>query len=206
MKNKILWTLAMVGFSLTATTHAAQAHGDAEDGKARFHSCVGCHGIPGYSTSFPSYHVPSVGGQNAEYLVAVLKSYASGARSHSSMGAQARSMSEQDIHDLAAYLATYKGRPPSIAIKGDPAVGRKNPNLETCISCHGKDGNSSDHNNPRLSGQYESFLIKAMHDYKSGARKNPIMQGVVQGLSEKDISELAAYFASQKKGLTPVSE
>lgn len=206
MKHKILGTLAATALGLASVAHTAQAAGDADPGKAKFHTCVGCHGIPGYSNSFPNYHVPSIGGQHAEYLVAALKGYVASGRKHGSMSGNASAMSQQDMADLAAYASAYKGKPPSVAVKGNAAAGKKNPNFETCASCHGSDGNSNDHNNPRLAGQYENFLVKAMKDYKTGARKNPIMQGMVKDLSDQDIDDLAAYFASQKKGLTPVSE
>lgn len=206
MKHKILGTLTAAVLGLAASAHTAQAAGDIEAGKAKFHTCVGCHGIPGYSNSFPNYHVPSIGGQNAEYLVAALKGYAASGRKHGSMNGNAGSMSERDMEDLAAYAAAFKGKPPSVAVKGDAAAGKKNSNLEICASCHGSDGNSKDQNNPRLAGQYENFLVKAMKDYQKGVRKNPIMQGMVKDLSDKDIDDLAAYFASQKKGLTPVSQ
>ena len=77
---------------------------------------------------------------------------------------------------------------------------------ETCGACHGEDGNSADPNNPRLAGQYESYLVKALEDYKTGARKNPIMNGMAEALSADDIKDISAYYASQKKGLTVVSE
>ncbi|BBL72530.1 c-type cytochrome [Methylogaea oryzae] len=204
MKHKILGTLtaAALGF---AAAHNVQAAGNAEAGKAKFHTCVGCHGIPGYSNTFPNYHVPSLGGQHAEYIVSALKSYAASGRKHGSMNGNAGGISERDMEDVAAYASAFKGKPPAVSVKGDVAAGKKNPNLEVCASCHGSDGNSKDGGNPRLAGQYESFLIKAMKDYQSGARKNPIMQGMVKDLTDKDIADLAAYFASQKKGLTPVS-
>ncbi len=71
--------------------------------------CIGCHGIPGYRASFPEvYHVPKIAGQNAAYIIAALNAYASGARSHPTMDAIAKSLSEQDIADLAAYYANLK--------------------------------------------------------------------------------------------------
>jgi len=66
--------------------------------------CVGCHGIPGYKTAFPSvYHVPKIAGQQAAYIVNALKAYKSGERTHPSMRGIAASLSEQDMADLAAY-------------------------------------------------------------------------------------------------------
>ena len=68
---------------------------------------------------------------------------------------------------------------------------------EVCAACHGLDGNSPQPDYPKLGGQYADFLAKALRDYKSGARKNPIMQGFAAGLSRKDIDDLAAFYASQ---------
>ena len=72
---------------------------------------------------------------------------------------------------------------------------------EVCATCHGLDGNSPQPDYPKLGGQYADFLAKALRDYKSGARKNPIMQGFVAGLSRQDIDNVAAYYASQPAAL-----
>ncbi len=69
---------------------------------------------------------------------------------------------------------------------------------EVCVACHGMDGNSADANNPRLAGQWRDYLAKALRDYKSGARNNGIMSGFAKGLTDKDIENLAAYYAAQK--------
>lgn len=66
-----------------------------------------------------------------------------------------------------------------------------------CAACHGADGNSVSPDFPRLAGQYEDYLFRALQDYKSGARKNPIMQGQVAALEKADMADLAAYFSSQ---------
>ena len=69
---------------------------------------------------------------------------------------------------------------------------------ENCKACHGADGNTpTGPDFPRLAGQHEDYLLKALKDYKSGARKNPIMSGQVGGLSAQDMADLAAYFAGQ---------
>ena len=68
---------------------------------------------------------------------------------------------------------------------------------EVCAACHGMDGNSPQPDYPRLAGQYPDFMAKALRDYKSGARKNPVMQGFAAALSRQDIDNLAAYYASQ---------
>jgi cytochrome c553 len=71
----------------------------------------------------------------------------------------------------------------------------------TCAACHGADGNSTVPSFPRLAGQHRDYLLQALHEYKIGVRKNPIMGGQVQALSNTDMEDLATYF-SEQKGLT----
>jgi cytochrome c553 len=68
---------------------------------------------------------------------------------------------------------------------------------EVCQACHGLDGNSPTPDYPKLGGQRADYLAKALRDYKSGARKNPIMAGFAGTLSPQDIANLAAYYAAQ---------
>lgn len=75
---------------------------------------------------------------------------------------------------------------------------------QVCQSCHGADGNSDNPQFPRLAGQHADYLLKALQDYKSSARKNPIMAGFAGGLTDEDIANLAAYFASQAGVVTTV--
>jgi len=68
---------------------------------------------------------------------------------------------------------------------------------QICQACHGLDVNSAAPDYPKLGGQYADYLGKALRDYKSGARKNPIMAGFAGTLTQKDIENVAAYYASQ---------
>jgi cytochrome c553 len=70
---------------------------------------------------------------------------------------------------------------------------------EVCASCHGENGNSPTPDYPKLGGQHQDYLAKALRDYKSGLRKNPIMAGFAAGLSKQDIDNLAAYYAAQPR-------
>jgi cytochrome c553 len=67
---------------------------------------------------------------------------------------------------------------------------------EVCAACHNMDGISTIAEYPKLAGQYPDYLAKALRDYKSGVRKNPIMAGMAAGLSQKDIDDVSAYFSS----------
>ena len=85
---------------------------------------------------------------------------------------------------------------PTLAQAADVAAGQAKVK-QVCAACHGIDGNSTVADYPKLGGQYPDYLAKALRDYKSGARKNPIMAGFAGTLSEQDIENVAAYFASQ---------
>ena len=97
-KALITTLLCLVSFS----TFAA---GDYEAGKIKAYTCTGCHGIVNYKNIYPTYHVPRIGGQSMEYLVIALKGFKSGEREHKTMNLQAEALSEQDIEDIAVYLA-----------------------------------------------------------------------------------------------------
>ncbi len=79
---------------------------------------------------------------------------------------------------------------------GDAAAGKNKSAV--CAACHGADGNSMSPTFPKLAGQNASYIVKQLHDFKSGARQNPIMQPQASSLSDQDIEDLAAYFSSQK--------
>jgi cytochrome c553 len=102
MKKLLLLSLFLMFGSQTL------AAGDVAKGKLTSYTCTGCHGIKFYMNAFPSYHVPRLGGQNEAYIVSALKAYRSGDRSHPTMQAQAGSLSDQDIADIAAYFSSLK--------------------------------------------------------------------------------------------------
>jgi cytochrome c553 len=94
---------------------------------------------------------------------------------------------------------------------GDAAAGKTKS--ATCAACHSADGNSAVTQYPKLAGQSADYLLKQLQDYKSGARANPIMLGMVAPLSPQDMEDLAAFFSSQQimrgaadKALAPQGE
>jgi cytochrome c553 len=80
--------------------------------------------------------------------------------------------------------------------KGDAAAGQAKSAI--CAACHGVDGNSTVPNWPKLAGQHEKYLTRQVTLIKSGDRQVPEMLGIVPGLSDQDIDDLSAYFASQE--------
>ncbi len=201
MKRKTIWMgIASAVFLIAG---AAQGAGDPVAGKSKFYACKGCHGIVGYTNAYPTYHVPKVGGQYEPYVVSALQAYKDGSRKHASMAGNAGALSDQDMADIAAYLAQFESKKQEGPVTGDAAKGKEV--AAKCASCHGEDGNAPAPNFPRLAGQYESYLVKAIQDYQSGKRNNPIMQSMVQGLSEEDVKNVSAYYASQA-GLSVVED
>lgn len=75
-----------------------------------------------------------------------------------------------------------------------------------CAACHMQDGNSSITANPKLAGQFDSYLIKQLNNYKSGLRKNAVMSGIAANLSDNEILELSKYFSKQEYKLSKAKE
>ena len=92
----------------TAAPAPAGLVGNAKNGEILAYTCRGCHGVTGFKNAYPSYHVPRIGGQSETYLRNALMQYRKGERAHPTMRAQATSFSEQQIADIAAYLASIK--------------------------------------------------------------------------------------------------
>ena len=82
----------------------------------------------------------------------------------------------------------------------DPNAGAEKAK-QVCAACHGADGNSPTPMYPKLGGQHPDYLAKALRDYQSGARKNPIMSAMAKPLTRQDIENLAAYYARQPSQL-----
>jgi cytochrome c553 len=204
LRSRILGLVTSVALATTglAFVAPANAEGDAAHGKVLAYTCLGCHGIPNYKNVYPTYSVPELRGQHAEYLVAALKAYRSGDRGHPTMHAHASTLSEQDMQDVAAYLGgePIKTATPSAA----PDAGRTPPAVATCAACHGHDGVGIMGMYPTLSGQHADYLEHALHDYLTGGRKKNIMGPFASQLKPEEVKEVAEYYARQKPALQAV--
>ena len=175
----------------------AQSAGNAERGAKLAYTCLGGHGIPNYRNPNPQYRVPKLRGQHPEYLVLALQAYQSGERSHATMHANASGWKDQDLADMAAFLAGPVVAPAA----GSKPVGKAPEVAQTCVACHGVDGIGITPQYPTLAGQHADYLERALTDYKKGGRKNAIMAGFAGALSAADIRALAAYYSAQRPGL-----
>jgi len=99
--------LVLAAFAASATpAAAAEVVGNPKAAPAKIEMCIGCHGIPHYKTAYPEvYQAPMIGGQSAKYIESALKAYRKGDRKHPSMVGIAKSLSDQDIADVAAYYS-----------------------------------------------------------------------------------------------------
>ena len=186
--------ILLTGLILCATF--AEADGDAELGKVLADTCMGCHGIKGYRNAYPSYRVPMLGGQQEEYLVLSLQGYKNESRAHLTMQAQAASLSDQDMRDIASYIVS-QGEVRSGSAKSNGQITRGKEKAVVCSACHGQDGISSAPNWPTLAGQHEDYLVEVLNQYKSGERTDAVMAGQVVNLSVEDFKDIAAYYAAQ---------
>jgi cytochrome c553 len=196
--NARAWLAA--GMALTVLSVTARAAGDPVLGEKKFYTCYGCHGVENYKNAYPDYSVPKLRHQNAAYIVAALQEYRAGERPHATMHAQAASMSDQDMEDIAAYLQG------SEEVKPAAAVGSTPPQAAACAACHGENGLGVDAplvpKPPLLAGQHVDYLEQALTAYRNGRRKNPVMNGMAQTLaSDADVKLVAAYFAGQPSPL-----
>jgi cytochrome c553 len=194
MTSRSAWLALSLTIAALAAPGLAVA-GDAARGAKLAYTCHGCHGIPNYKNAYPVYSVPKLGGQHAAYLVVALKEYAGTDRSHPTMHAHAVTMSAQDMQDITTYLTGKELKPTGRAVGTTPKAG------QTCVACHGSEGVGILPEYPNLAGQQPDYIRQALHSYKSGARKNPIMAGMAAALTERDIEELAAYYSSQRPSL-----
>ena len=216
--NKTLTTIfALAVACVTAVSHAQEAKGDVEAGKQKIAMCIGCHGIPGYQSSFPEVHkVPMISGQSGKYIAAALTAYKKGERKHPTMRGVSDSLTEQDIADVSAYyeqrgktsaeLPAKSGREPSVQVAELLKKG-------ACVSCHGDNfAKPIDPSYPKIAGQHADYLFVAQKSYKADARNanvgrnNAIMGGIAKQFSNAELKALANYLASVEGDLQVVPQ
>jgi cytochrome c553 len=189
--------IALVGALSIAIICGSLAHAaDVAAGKEKAELCVGCHGEGGISQT---ENIPSLAGQPDQFIQWQLVFFRAGTRKNEQMQPIVEQISNDDIRNLGAYFASLA---PPKAIKPDdnPDLSQKGAQAAAgrrCASCH-TDSFAGTKAVARLSGQREDYLLKALHDYKSGARSGggmAAMAEVAYPLSEEEITALAHYLA-----------
>jgi cytochrome c553 len=189
-----LYGLAL-GLSVVAGVPAHAA--DIAAGKEKAELCVGCHGEGGISQT---ENIPSLAGQPDQFIQWQLVFFRSGTRKSDEMQPVVEQISNEDIRNLGAYLASLTPPKPP-APDDNPGLSRKGAEAAAgrrCASCH-TDTYAGTKAVARLAGQREDYLLKALHDYKSGARSGGSMAAMAEvayPLSEEEITALAHYLAN----------
>lgn len=206
--------VAVATFSAVAMTAQAQdVTGSAEAGQKKAEMCIGCHGIPGYQSTFPEiYKVPMISGQSDKYIVAALNEYKKGDRKHPTMRGIAGSLTDQDMADLAAFYSSEKsGTAPETAKVADAST-QALLTKGGCVSCHGANFSKPiDPSYPKIAGQHADYLFVALKAYtvegnKFVGRGNPIMGGMAKQFSHAEMRQLAHYLSTLDGELSVVPQ
>ena len=162
-------------------------------GKLAAEKCANCHGTTGNGT-FSG--MPRLTGKHQRYLVSAMKAYQRGDRVDAMMKMAMRSVSDLEIENIALFYANQKPVDNTkIKALGDAALGREL--ASSCGGCHGEVGHSGSNDIPSLAGQDAAYLIKAMNAYKKGLREHQGMRSAVETLTNKKVTDIAAFYAAQ---------
>jgi len=170
----------------------AQLQSPYERGQALSAACAKCHGADGNSM-IPG--TPSLAGQQPRYFFVAVEEYLNRERKKSPMHSMLPGLSKLDIESLALYFASQTPVPRATPAAGEPAAGE--PLTAVCGGCHGSHGVSTDTATPSLAGQDARYLVDAIKAYRT-TRKRENMRLYVTGLGDKDIQDIAAFYAVQK--------
>lgn len=196
MLTRMFAQLSLIGVCCLLLNPALAA-GDPQAGQFVFSTCAGCHSSPGKTHAYPTYHVPRLGGQTGEYIKVALEAYRSGERHHPTMLANVADLNDTQIADIVAYIAQVEKQPQSPPVRGNVSAGREIAQRTGCAGCHGVDGKTPLlPTYPVLAGQHEDYMALTLQGYRDGSRQQAIMNGITGGLSDSDIADLAAYYAS----------
>lgn len=214
--NKLLTSLLSLAVTsvMAVSAQAQEVKGDAKAAETKIAMCIGCHGIPGYQTSFPEvYRVPKISGQNAKYIAAALTAYKKGERKHQTMRGIADTLSDQDIADVAAYYEQH-GKTEAVTAAPKAANEKVTALLQkgACVSCHGANFSQPlDPSYPKIAGQHKDYLFVALKSYKvenqsTWGRSNGIMGGIAKQYSNAELKALAEYIADQQGELKTIPQ
>lgn len=175
--------------------------GDAEAGQTKSVTCAACHGQAGVSASA---EFPNLAGQVPGYIAEQLKLYKEGTRENAIMAGMVATLSEEDMADLDAFYSSQAPAVGSItpeleevALSGRPLyhAGSSEYQIPACMGCHGPAGKGIAPTYPRISGQSAEYIRTQLIAYKTGQRKNDMMNDIAFPLSAEQIDALATYIS-----------
>jgi len=199
--------LTLLALVLAAGAVSAAPKADAEKGKQVATTiCAACHAADGNS-GIATY--PKLAGQAAAYTYGQTMAIKDGTRSHGAAGVMkpiVMNLSEQDMHNVAAYYNKQQPKSGETSPKEEPELGAKiyrggiaDKKVPACMSCHGPSGAGIPGGGtdiaayPRLGGQHKSYVIDQMKFYKSGQRANAIMADIAGRMSDAEVNAVANF-------------
>ena len=198
--------LLLTGLLFAATSWANPAPAPAAKGdpakaqKIVNDVCAACHGADGNSAN-PIY--PSLAGQHPEYIAKQLSEFKSGARKNATMAPNAAKLSDDDMHNLAAYFAAQQPKPKQAKDATLVAEGQKiykggnaGSGVPACASCHGPSGAGIPVQFPRLAGQQSKYVLSQLKNFRSGDRANDggkMMQVIARKMTDQEMKAVAEY-------------
>lgn len=195
--------LAFAALAIFGAVATSQAAGNATAGQTKAASCAACHGATGNKTLMPAY--PKLGGQHASYIAKQLADFKSGSRKDPTMNGMSAPLSSEDMADIAAFFAAQSPSVGSADAEKSAAgktlyqAGDKVKGISACMACHGPSGAGNPGAMfPALSGQNSAYVVKALKDFRSGARANDtasMMRDIAAKMSDADIDAVAEYIA-----------
>lgn len=195
----------LIGAALAATLSwsvpAQAAQPDLKRGASLYgQMCVACHAADGNSTTAAN---PKLAGQHPEYLVKQLKEYKSGKRANAVMSGFAGQLSDQDMVDIAHWLASQKPAPGFATNAEYVRLGERiwrgglmDRRVPACAACHGPAGTGIPAEYPRLSGQHAEYTATQLKAFRSNERaNNKAMHEISRYLTDNEIKALSDYIA-----------
>ena len=179
------------------TTTEKPSTADKQAGKAiAERDCKECHGLNGGGAA-PA--IPHLAAQRESYLLASLKAYKEGKRTHAALRDMMGHMSEADLRNLAAHYASL-APVANVPVKNGQLVfpyERGKTLAAACAKCHEEDGNSKIPGTPTLAGQQPLYFVAAIQEYLHAERKTAPMHAMLRRLDKLERESVALYFASQ---------
>ena len=197
------WIIGALSVAVPVAALAAEGNPAAGKARAEAAGCFACHGVDGVATEnglATDKNVPNLAGEPDLYLQFQLVFFRKGVRKNEIMNAMAEQLSDDDLRNVSAYFASLPAPDapaPADTAPEDTELGAKVAAAIHCTNCHGDHLEGVD-NIPRLSGQREDALYKALRDFKSGARTSTGAAGmadVVYPLGDLEMKALAHYLS-----------
>jgi cytochrome c553 len=166
-------------------------------------ACVSCHGAAGNSTITVN---PKLAAQHQGYLYKQLVNFTTADRNQPVMTTYAKMLTDEEKHNIAAYLATQQQKPGAAKNKDTVEPGKKiyrggiaETKVPACASCHGATGSGIPVQYPRIGGQHQDYTVAQLTAFKTGARKNsPQMTAIAKRMSDEEMKAVADYVAGLK--------